>query len=837
MAEPMSIEELPPPQLPPKKVLKRKREKQKLHTQLTSEERESKLKTLGDEIDCLFKYFNEVLSNDVGLSSNYCGYSSSSLSSLSNNVNLNAAIAVMMEEKRCSYSKLATDIYEALKERDVSVTVASVRASVLFVGQRIAYGVHNADVDVLEDESESCLWCWETRDLKLLPKCLRGTLKIRRICRKKINERITAIRDVISSLHKSGDDQSCKLIKSEDKLGKILSEADIRLLVESLAQKKDSEVAVKESIKTGTTLVKELERNKREAEKEKKRIDRELLREKLQSEKEEKRKQQEADKDEKRREKEESEIRKHLKKKQEEADKERHQKEKEEAELKKQLAVQKQASIMERFLRKSSTASTPQNDQSTSIATSVLNAEKKESKFESVTLRMDSALQHTNDVDIKEIRKSHMNSWRLVGHSIQSNKQHWGIRRKPKTQLIKEIKLSTNTGLTRDDDLCVDSLVDGWGDINTDGKLYHENTSVSTHGNRKFSRRKQLLQFDRSNRPAFYGIWPKKSLIIGLRHPFKKDPELDYEIDSDEEWEEEEPGESLSGSDKEDEEILDEGSCKGDEDEESEDGFFVPDGYLSENEGVENDRSQSDLGEDVTHRSPSCKAEIESEECSARTKQQKYLHNLTEHALKKNQPLVIINLMHEKTYLLSAEDLSGTLKVEQMCLRALSMLAFPSGLCIELPSNNNLQEDSHKFSTPNNKDSTVASVIAATISDSDLPKIVSAIQSCPQGINRVLEALLQRFPDVPKSHLRTKVREISDFVDNRWKVKKEILDKLGMTTTTTTPERCRKRTKSIATFFTKRCLPPADQAINLCESSPESTKPASSSRQESADNV
>jgi len=44
-----------------------------------------------------------------------------------------------------------------------------------------------------------------------------------------------------------------------------------------------------------------------------------------------------------------------------------------------------------------------------------------------------------------------------------------------------------------------------------------------------------------------------------------------------------EPGESLSDSEKDEEEILDEGSLKADE-EGSEDGFFVSDGYLSSNE-------------------------------------------------------------------------------------------------------------------------------------------------------------------------------------------------------------------------------------------------------------
>lgn len=48
--------------------------------------------------------------------------------------------------------------------------------------------------------------------------------------------------------------------------------------------------------------------------------------------------------------------------------------------------------------------------------------------------------------------------------------------------------------------------------------------------------------------------------------------------------EQEDPGESLSDSDKDDDESLEEGCPRADEEDESEDGFFVPDGYLSENE-------------------------------------------------------------------------------------------------------------------------------------------------------------------------------------------------------------------------------------------------------------
>ncbi|KAI8008175.1 Chromatin assembly factor 1 subunit FSM [Camellia lanceoleosa] len=45
-----------------------------------------------------------------------------------------------------------------------STTVASVKSTVLFIGQRSLYGVPNTDADILEDETESCLWCWEEEE-------------------------------------------------------------------------------------------------------------------------------------------------------------------------------------------------------------------------------------------------------------------------------------------------------------------------------------------------------------------------------------------------------------------------------------------------------------------------------------------------------------------------------------------------------------------------------------------------------------------------------------------------------------------------------------------------
>ncbi|MEQ2232418.1 hypothetical protein ILYODFUR_011114 [Ilyodon furcidens] len=67
--------------------------------------------------------------------------------------------------------------------------------------------------------------------------------------------------------------------------------------------------------------------------------------------------------------------------------------------------------------------------------------------------------------------------------------------------------------------------------------------------NRKRYGAMKLLQFHENYRPAYWGTWRKKSSHISPRCPLRQDKDLlDYEVDSDEEWEEEEPGESLSHS-------------------------------------------------------------------------------------------------------------------------------------------------------------------------------------------------------------------------------------------------------------------------------------------------
>ncbi|XP_076620675.1 uncharacterized protein LOC143341608 [Colletes latitarsis] len=103
--------------------------------------------------------------------------------------------------------------------------------------------------------------------------------------------------------------------------------------------------------------------------------------------------------------------------------------------------------------------------------------------------------------------------------------------------------------------------------------------------------RTKLLQFSENRRPPYWGTWRKRSCSINPRKPFSKDTKwFNYDVDSDEEWEEEEPGESLHGSDDErNEENPDDNEYDVDNE------FMVPHGYLSDEELRADDEEKIDM--------------------------------------------------------------------------------------------------------------------------------------------------------------------------------------------------------------------------------------------------
>ncbi|KAG1194310.1 hypothetical protein G6F70_008880 [Rhizopus microsporus] len=112
--------------------------------------------------------------------------------------------------------------------------------------------------------------------------------------------------------------------------------------------------------------------------------------------------------------------------------------------------------------------------------------------------------------------------------------------------------------------------------------------------------RMKLLQFTEDVRPAYYGTFTQKSSVITGKTPFAQDTSnFDYEVDSEAEWEPEGEGEEINSGDEDEEEVSDYVDPE-------DSGWVVPEGYLSDNEGVEGEHDQ--LNKPRTTNAPKKKA-------------------------------------------------------------------------------------------------------------------------------------------------------------------------------------------------------------------------------------
>jgi len=138
--------------------------------------------------------------------------------------------------------------------------------------------------------------------------------------------------------------------------------------------------------------------------------------------------------------------------------------------------------------------------------------------------------------------------------------------------------------------------------INDDSNSNDNSSDDEDNNETSFVEDKQLmkaiyLKFDENTRPPYYGTWRKKSKNISGRKPFGQDTEIfNYDVDSDEEWIDE-PGEDCSDNGEDDDEDVK-------ETEEDQDGFFVPHGYLSDDEGVPDDDEDEENEENESEKLP-----------------------------------------------------------------------------------------------------------------------------------------------------------------------------------------------------------------------------------------
>ncbi|KAM7349437.1 chromatin assembly factor 1, p180 subunit [Cochliomyia hominivorax] len=116
--------------------------------------------------------------------------------------------------------------------------------------------------------------------------------------------------------------------------------------------------------------------------------------------------------------------------------------------------------------------------------------------------------------------------------------------------------------------------------------------------------RVKFYKFHDNRRPPYYGTWRKKSTVVKPRKPFAQDKKFfDYEVDSDDEWEEEEPGESLEDGSDDDKDKESE-----DDDYEVDNEWFVPHGHLSDEELQNED--EFGMGDDNTREAQKAKLQI-----------------------------------------------------------------------------------------------------------------------------------------------------------------------------------------------------------------------------------
>jgi Chromatin assembly factor 1 subunit A len=88
----------------------------------------------------------------------------------------------------------------------------------------------------------------------------------------------------------------------------------------------------------------------------------------------------------------------------------------------------------------------------------------------------------------------------------------------------------------------------------------------------------KFLKFAEDVRPPYYGTFFKSSTLITPHNPLATDPQLDYDFDSEGEWDDE-PGEDLVS------EVEEDDTVPNDDDDPTRSSWLVPHGYLSDDEG------------------------------------------------------------------------------------------------------------------------------------------------------------------------------------------------------------------------------------------------------------
>eukprot|EP00049_Salpingoeca_infusionum_P015591 m.305475 g.305475 ORF g.305475 m.305475 type:complete len:431 (-) comp15907_c0_seq12:4120-5412(-) len=306
--------------------------------------------------------------------------------------------------------------------------------------------------------------------------------------------------------------------------------------------------------------------------------------------------------------------------------------------------------------------------------------------------------------------------------------------------------------------------------------------------------RLKLLQFWEDVRPPYYGTFSKDMPRTGSTNPFVRAMYFDYSHDSEAEWEPEPEEADLCASDEEDEEEE-----EADDEPADPDGWMVPHGYLSDDEGMggvmsdesddddydpTRDTSCQDVDED--HVVEGVDGEVLADDvvhARKRAKRERKLRALEQQQRKQEAgqrpPFSIGPLLGTEaeahTYLsryaahvlaFAPLDLSKRPTIDQQNQqRVLLETTETGGNCLAIAMADTPVSKSKSRATSSSLQSTTTKskqgvARKATIQESLIPDFIEHIHGSPSGVNALITGFLEKVgPTVPKAALDRKLRD------------------------------------------------------------------------------
>jgi chromatin assembly factor 1 subunit A len=445
-------------------------------------------------------------------------------------------------------SKLASRVVDKLQEcHSKSWPLVAVTSKIKLLAKRKSYldaATSGAAVDLFEDETEDRMWRWEIISMDILPTDVTAKVRKARSARNKLRSHVVATLKLVDSLRSaesvigdtslpSLDTVLAKISRDEEKTLKYEREAEKPRLAQQAKRKKQQELDAKKKEKEQATEEKRKEKERKKQEAEEKKLEVEKQKQET------------------------TEARQEAKRKKTQEKEEREEQKKKEIQQK-EGALKKQQGMLMSFFAAPPAEKAPKVESVSKPSDSVAPTEAAESSISSGDFDVDK-FRSLIDSEEKPVPGRKMFP-RLSPQAIASRKRR-----------TREVAVSVYVTVMPDGNAF-------------DAQPFAEQQVIKVPNKYRF------LSFHEDRRPAYHGTWSRTSSVISGRNPFGKDnTDLDYDVDSEGEWEEgdDEIGEDVDDDDKNQEEDM--------EDEEGDpsnynyqDGFCVADEeYLAMDEDAD----------------------------------------------------------------------------------------------------------------------------------------------------------------------------------------------------------------------------------------------------------